>query len=298
MDSPDVMNLPHQNPFLKLKASSLLLWSLAIIFCVWGGLELITATTGLIVNDAVVLPILYTLVSGLLSWSVLGQLKHRGIRLRYIVGRLPHRPHWLRTVGLVFALLFFSLGAFQLAFYVLSFAVPGFVQSLLYAIATQSNPQTTFPLVYAALNVMTVVVIAPIAEEFIFRGVLFQCWAAQWGVRPALLASSLVFGVLHTNVIGLSMFGVVMGLLYIKTRTLIVPMACHALNNALVTALGVIPPTSNPDATLNNLEQFRQGWWIGLVLLGISLPWLVQFIRHNLPAKDAVMPYMVNARQR
>jgi len=289
------MPLPLQNPFLRLKAISLLLWSLVILICVVMGLGLVTAVTGWIPDDAVVVPTLYILVFGSLSWCVVGQLKRLGIRLPYVLGRLPDRPRWPRTAGLVIALLLFSLGAFQLSFYALSFAVPSFVEGLLHAIAAESNPKTAIPLLYAVLNGVAVIIIAPIAEEFIFRGVLFQCWAAQWGVRPALLASSLVFGVLHSNLVGLSMFGLVMGLLYIKTRTLIVPMVCHALNNALATAMGFIPTGSSPDASFSSLDQFRSDWWIGLVLLALSLPWLVQFIRYNLPAKDAAIPYLVNA---
>ena len=140
-----------------------------------------------------------------------------------------------------------------------------------------------------------VVVAAPVVEEFLFRGIILHRWAEKWGPRRALWSSALLFGVLHANFIGLTMFGLVMGLLYLRTRTLIVPIVCHALNNAIALSFHFLAVDSS-DASLT-LEQFRAGWRVGLVYLVITLPWLIRFIGENWPQPDAQLPYRMNVGQ-
>ena len=48
-----------------------------------------------------------------------------------------------------------------------------------------------------ALGAFTAVVLAPLAEEVYFRGLLMGWLARHWGMRPAILVSSLAFGLLH-----------------------------------------------------------------------------------------------------
>jgi membrane protease YdiL (CAAX protease family) len=83
-----------------------------------------------------------------------------------------------------------------------------------------------------------------------------------------------------------------MGLLYLKTRTLLIPIACHAFNNALAVGMAALPASESSNGL--TLEQLRQSWWVGIVLLVISLPWLIRFIRKNYPRRDAPIPYLVN----
>lgn len=53
------------------------------------------------------------------------------------------------------------------------------------------------PAVGIALTVVYAVVIAPVAEEFFFRGVLFSSMSVRWGFWPAALASGFLFGLIH-----------------------------------------------------------------------------------------------------
>jgi hypothetical protein len=140
-------------------------------------------------------------------------------------------------------------------------------------------------------------VVAPITEELIFRGILLHRWTAKWGITPALLISALVFGILHANIIGLFVFGLMMALLYIKTRTLIVPMVCHSLNNLAAIALDFAAQNSGTPDTADILEQLRLYWWVGLVYIGLSAPWLITFIYKNWPKQSWCVPYLMNASQ-
>ncbi len=50
--------------------------------------------------------------------------------------------------------------------------------------------------------------------------------AHKWGIKKAVIISSIIFGLGHFDVIGAFMFGVVMCLLYIKTKKYMDEYSC------------------------------------------------------------------------
>ena len=141
------------------------------------------------------------------------------------------------------------------------------------------------------------VVVAPITEEILFRGILLHRWTAKWGITGALLLTSLVFGILHANLVGLSVFGLMMALLYLKTRTLIVPIICHALNNLVAIGLELLPKDASTTNPADILEQLNAYWWVGMVYVVLSAPWLIDFILKNWPKSVFDLPYFSNGEQ-
>jgi len=97
--------------------------------------------------------------------------------------------------------------------------------------------------VLAAIPVVVlIVVVAPIAEEIFFRGMLFGGLRKRLSTFPAAAISALVFGALHattgiTAVPPLIVFGFMLALLYERTGSLVPGMIAHAFNNALALAL-------------------------------------------------------------
>jgi len=88
------------------------------------------------------------------------------------------------------------------------------------------------------------IVVGPWLEEFLFRGFLQGALAGPLGEGRALLASSFLFALLHGRaalpmLFVLSLF---LGWLQLRTRSLWVPWALHALNNALVLTLALGAP--------------------------------------------------------
>lgn len=84
--------------------------------------------------------------------------------------------------------------------------------------------------------------VAPVAEEFFFRGMVFRSFANSIGVVAGAIVSGIFFGVMHIDslsserllqVVPLAMLGVFFALLYHWSGTLYAPIAVHATNNAI-----------------------------------------------------------------
>jgi membrane protease YdiL (CAAX protease family) len=86
-------------------------------------------------------------------------------------------------------------------------------------------------------------VVAPVAEEFFFRGFFFSALRNWKGMWPAAVITGLVFGGIHVGsaeaafLLPLAFFGFVLCLVYARTRSLYPCMALHCANNSL--AFGV-----------------------------------------------------------
>ncbi len=79
------------------------------------------------------------------------------------------------------------------------------------------------------------VIIAPAAEEFIFRGVLFSSIQKLGWPKCAWLVPSLLFALIHNNApifVPLFAFALALTWLYQKTGGLLAPMLAHSLFNA------------------------------------------------------------------
>jgi membrane protease YdiL (CAAX protease family) len=79
-------------------------------------------------------------------------------------------------------------------------------------------------------------VVAPIAEELFFRGVVYNAWEREWGQRVALFGSAALFAVIHTSLFALApifALGIALALVYRSTRSLPASMALHAGFNAI-----------------------------------------------------------------
>jgi membrane protease YdiL (CAAX protease family) len=87
-------------------------------------------------------------------------------------------------------------------------------------------------------------ILAPMAEEFYFRGLL-QGWLRQrLRAGPAVLITALLFGLAHFDSPGVAasafLLGLVMGWAYETTRSLAVPMGMHMLTNSVAVVLGAV----------------------------------------------------------
>jgi membrane protease YdiL (CAAX protease family) len=79
-------------------------------------------------------------------------------------------------------------------------------------------------------------VVVPVGEEIFFRGFVYGGLRARWGAPLALLISSAFFAAVHLQIVhALPIFvlGIVFGLIYHRTGSLLPAMAAHGLNNLI-----------------------------------------------------------------
>ena len=92
-------------------------------------------------------------------------------------------------------------------------------------------------------DAITAIFFAPVIEELIFRGVLFNRLKIRIGIIPAMLISSFLFGIGHDfgGITSAFLFGICMCILYLKTDNILVPMTVHFINNVVATILELTP---------------------------------------------------------
>jgi uncharacterized protein len=82
---------------------------------------------------------------------------------------------------------------------------------------------------------LTAAVAAPLFEEFLFRGFLLPSLTRYVPVWAAICLSGLLFGVAHlslSEIIPLTMLGIILGIVYARTKNLLAPMLLHSLWNS------------------------------------------------------------------
>ena len=91
-----------------------------------------------------------------------------------------------------------------------------------------------------------VICVAPVAEEFFFRGFFYRALRSRWSVLMAAAIDGLLFGVIHYDFSGadallilppLAALGFMFCLVYERTGSIYPVIALHAMNNAI--AFGV-----------------------------------------------------------
>jgi len=93
------------------------------------------------------------------------------------------------------------------------------------------------------LVVLAVVVLAPVAEEVFFRGVIFNAWLREGGRRYAYIGSAALFAVIHLSIISLLpifLLGLALAWIYERTGSLLAPIAMHATVNGISVALALL----------------------------------------------------------
>ncbi|MBD3559829.1 CPBP family intramembrane metalloprotease, partial [Planktothrix sp. FACHB-1355] len=103
-----------------------------------------------------------------------------------------------------------------------------------------SNPLLSLALeskdgVALAIFFFTAAIAAPLFEEFLFRGFLLPSLTRYMPVWGATIASSLLFAVAHlslSEVLPLTTLGIVLAVVYTRSRNLLAPMLLHSLWNS------------------------------------------------------------------
>jgi len=86
-------------------------------------------------------------------------------------------------------------------------------------------------------RVLLIAAAAGFGEELLFRGLLQPLLSLQFGVAPALIATSVMFGLLHflskAYVVFAFVFSLYLGVMYLVTGNILVPILAHGIYDAV-----------------------------------------------------------------
>ena len=117
--------------------------------------------------------------------------------------------------------------------------------------------------------IMSTVVAAPILEEVLFRGVIFESCRERLGKGGAVLLSALLFGLIHgipVQIVNAFVVGLILGYIYLRTRSLMSVIVLHAINNGLA-YISMAFFDDGGNVTLGELISAR---WLYWVVYGLS----------------------------
>ena len=184
----------------------------------------------------------YILIAESLAvYLVLSIVKRRKLGLAAI--GLGRRPAWrdLKKAGLGF-----------LAFYVILIVATAIVSALFHSFNTQQTQNVGFNTLNTTIDgiaaFVSLVILPPLGEETLVRGYLYSGLRTRWKFLPAMLVTSLLFGLAHLQLgdgaaalwaAGLDTFVLSLVLVYLREMTgaLYAGMLVHSLNNVI--AFGV-----------------------------------------------------------
>ncbi|WP_034671244.1 CPBP family intramembrane glutamic endopeptidase [Epilithonimonas caeni] len=136
-----------------------------------------------------------------------------------------------------------------------------------------------------SLLIMTVI-LAPILEEILFRGIIMKGMVNN-NVKPvtAIVISAFIFGLVHFNpwqFAGAFLLGLVLGLVYYKTKSLLMSILLHAFNN-LVSAMMMLYSDSE---TFSDLTHLNKELVLVMGIVIFAVPFYFFAIHKNIIYKD------------
>lgn len=118
---------------------------------------------------------------------------------------------------------------------------------------------------------ISVVILAPIVEEIVFRGIFFNLLNRRKSTLFAMVVSSLVFGLLHAQtMVPTAVIGFVLCFIYHRTGSLLLVMAGHMVNNLIAFSLPLF---------IGDNDMLGSGYEVlGLILVALYVVFSIYFI--------------------
>ena len=117
------------------------------------------------------------------------------------------------------------------------------IGSILTSISGISQNDETFQIlnetVFKADNMIMILssgILAPISEELVFRGCIFNIIKRTHKEMIAMIVSAIIFGIIHMNItqgIYAAMLGIILAYAYIVTKTILIPIIMHMSANLI-----------------------------------------------------------------
>jgi len=136
---------------------------------------------------------------------------------------------------------------------------------------------------------ITAVVMAPICEEILFRGIIQDSLTYKRGPWSGILITSAIFGAIHgipQQVVAGFFLGIIIGYIYWKTRSLWSAIILHGINNALATFMNLFDSEGGlADRPLREIIGDPTRYW--LLYAGCALLLVAALIRGIVVSRKA-----------
>jgi hypothetical protein len=121
-------------------------------------------------------------------------------------------------------------------------------------------------------SLLALSVVAPLTEEFLFRGYILQSFLKQYSVKKSVLVSSFLFALLHLNpwqFTSAFCLGIIFSLLFIKYKSLIPSLIAHSVFNSIPSVMKFF---NIHVSGFTEIKSFQPIWFdiLGIVLVGIG----------------------------
>lgn len=167
---------------------------------------------------------------------VVVKLRHYGSSFKEDLKNIFSKITLKDILFIVFLNIFFSYGMLYL-----TNELVNHFPALMIFVNFSAAPQFSLNSIVVGSFISTVV-IASIAEELIFRGILISRLRLIVPTLFAIVISSLLFGALHNfgSMTSAFIFAICMAILYLKTDNICVPILAHFLNNLFAEVIRIV----------------------------------------------------------
>lgn len=266
---------PIQPPFEAIKARTVLIWVLippllgALLLAI-----LLSSYFDSIPERDLGLQVMAveTAFSGLVVWWLCARLEKLGLPLKAFLGPQVWLSR-LEATQVIVMNLFLAWG-FTILPHLLALQSGNWSEFISDDVMVLRWLDSPSALVMNLLLLLTVVIMAPVFEEIVFRGFLLHRFAVKWGMRDAIWMSCLIFGLVHGFAPGIFLVGLTLALVYLRTGgNLRQTMLLHAGHNLCVTVFSSLTALLG----LPMLPENSTNWLLlelGMLVLGGLMFWV------------------------
>ena len=224
----------------------------------------------------------------LLIWYFWG----RDHRAKEIFGQWPSRREMWIYLTLGIPMIGMSAVGTYLLFWPLSYGAPKFVS---WRLLDKSTPDLIWvPSLEAicvnSLVVLRIALVVPIVEEIVFRGFILHRWCDLYGEKGGIVMSSVLFGILHPEILGTIVLAMIISVLCLRTKSLVGPILVHIGNNLgimlYILVYGFMGGDVERMGDASTIEEFRSEWWLAPIGAVIGIPWLFWFAKTRLSSSN------------
>ncbi|WP_053956063.1 CPBP family intramembrane glutamic endopeptidase [Inediibacterium massiliense] len=217
----------------------------------------------------------------LLFWFIY-KVRKSNIKVKDVIYRFKEQIKWSEVFKIIIMDMSFSIG---FVFFLLGLLLK-INPNLAYKLLEEGDTNTLCSLIYQCIGA---VLLAPIVEELLFRGVIFHRLKKRYSIGKAIIISSIAFGIMHMElaIVGAFVTGILLCLLYLKTKNILITMCAHFINNFIATLMQIIgffmdSSSENEVFTPREIDIY---FFTGLFLCIVAGYFVIKYVKKNWPKK-------------